>query len=81
MGTGDRANRHIIYSGNLFSAWRGYAVIGGLQSHGIVLVDLTGAHAVGAGRADFAARIRSIGQSPTGEIWAEAACPLPTEAV
>ncbi|WP_294250356.1 PQQ-dependent sugar dehydrogenase [uncultured Sphingomonas sp.] len=59
----------VIYSGNLLSAWKGYAVIGGLQSRGLVLVNLTGARATEATRIDFAARVRALAQAPTGEVW------------
>lgn len=59
----------IIYSGNLFAAWRGDAIIGGLQSKGLVRVRFTGTSATEEQRIPLGARIRDVEEGPDGAIW------------
>lgn len=59
----------IIYSGDLFGAWRGDAIIGGLVSQGLVRVDLNGTAATEAQRIALNQRIRDVEQGPDGAIW------------
>lgn len=60
----------IFYSGNLFAAWRGDAVITGLVSKALVRVHFTGSTAAEVQRIDMGARMRAILQAPDGAIWA-----------
>ena len=64
----------VIYSGDLFPAWQGDALIGGLRSQALVRVDLgeqeDGSMAAEAERFDMGARIREVEQGPDGAIWA-----------
>ena len=64
----------VIYSGDLFPAWQGDALIGGLRSQALVRVDLgqqdDGTMAAETERFDMGARIREVEQGPDGAIWA-----------
>ncbi len=59
----------IIYSGSLFGAWRGNALITGLRSDGLVRVALDGENASEVARVSLGARIREVEQGPDGAIW------------
>ncbi|MDC8755133.1 PQQ-dependent sugar dehydrogenase [Erythrobacter sp. sf7] len=59
----------IIYSGDMFGAWKGNALIAGLGSQALVRVAFDGESAQEAGRYDFGARLRSVEQGPDGAIW------------
>ena len=59
----------IIYSGDLFAAWRGSAIISGLVSQGLVRVTLSGTSATEAQRIGLGTRIREVEQAPDGAIW------------
>jgi aldose sugar dehydrogenase len=59
----------IIYSGTLFAAWRGDAIISGLVSQGLVRVTLNGTAATEAQRIGLGTRIREVEQAPDGAIW------------
>lgn len=59
----------IIYSGELFDAWQGQALIPGLGSQALVRVALEGDTAREVARYEFDARLRSIEQGPDGAIW------------
>lgn len=59
-----------FYSGALFPAWRGSAMIGGLRSEGLVRVTFTGGGcARQADRWTLGQRIRSVAVAPDGAIW------------
>jgi glucose/arabinose dehydrogenase len=59
-----------FYSGALFPAWRGSALIGGLQSRGLVRVEFPdGGCARQADRWTLGQRIRSVAVAPDGAIW------------
>ncbi|WP_443026996.1 PQQ-dependent sugar dehydrogenase [Sphingomonas sp. GB1N7] len=59
----------MIYSGNLFPAWKGDAFIGGLSSKALIRVDLDGTNAKKGGQWDMGARIRDVEQGPDGAIY------------
>jgi glucose/arabinose dehydrogenase len=60
----------IIYSGNMFPAWRGSAFLGGMNQPGLVRVPLNG---TSAGQPQFwdvgGARIREVEQGPDGALY------------
>ena len=58
-----------IYSGAMFPAWRGNALIGGLSSKSLVRVVFEGTGAREAERYDMGARIRAVTQAPDGSVY------------
>lgn len=59
----------MIYSGDLFPAWKGSAFIGGLSSESLVRVSFSGDSAKEAERFAMGNRIREVEQAPDGAIW------------
>lgn len=59
----------VIYSGDLFPAWKGDFLIGGLSSKALIRVEVDGDTAREAARYDMGARIREVEQGPDGAIW------------
>jgi glucose/arabinose dehydrogenase len=59
----------IFYSGDLFPAWNGDALIAGLSSQSLVRVEIDGDSAEEAERFDMGRRIRAVRQGPNGAIW------------
>ena len=59
----------ILYSGSLFAAWQGDAIIAGLVSQGLVRVRFTPTSATEMQRIALGARIREVEQGPDGAIW------------
>ena len=59
----------IVYSGRLFPAWRGDALICGLSGQALVRVDIDGANAREAERWDMGRRIREVEQGPDGAVY------------
>jgi len=59
----------IIYSGEMFPAWKGSGFIGGLGSQTLVRVEFEGKGAREAQRFDMRRRIREVEQGPDGAIW------------
>lgn len=59
----------LIYTGNLFPAWKGDALIGALSGQALVRADLSGDKARKAGEWKMGARIRAVDQGPRGEIY------------
>lgn len=59
----------LIYSGNLFRAWRGDALLAGLSGQNFVRVDIDGDRARKADEWDMGNRIRAVDQGPRGEIY------------
>jgi len=59
----------IIYSGDMFEAWKGNALITGLKTKALVRVEIDGESAKEIGRYSFDNRLRSITQGPDGSIW------------
>lgn len=59
----------IIYKGDLFSDWKGNAIITGLTSQAIVRVTITGDTATEAQRFPMGRRMRGIREDKDGAIW------------
>ena len=59
----------IVYSGSLFPAWRGDALLGGLSGEALIRVDIDGANAREAERWDMGERIREVEQAADGSVW------------
>jgi glucose/arabinose dehydrogenase len=59
----------VIYSGGLIPQWQGDAIVGGLQSDGIVRIDIDGDTASEAERIDMGTRIREVEQGPDGALY------------
>lgn len=59
----------MIYSGDMFPAWKGDAFIGGLSSMALLRVDLDGTNAKKGDQWPMGARIREAAQGPDGAIW------------
>ena len=59
----------IFYSGSLFPAWQGNALIGGLSSQALVVVQIDGDAAREKARFDMGERIREVQQGPDGAVW------------
>lgn len=59
----------LIYSGTMFKAWQGHALIAGLASQAIVDVAITGDSAREVTRYEFDNRLRSLAQGPDGALW------------
>ena len=59
----------IVYQGDLFSDWKGNALIAGLSSRAIVRVALDGQEAREVERYSMRERIRSIEEGPGGVLW------------
>lgn len=59
----------MIYSGDMFPAWKGNLFIGGLSSQSLVRVEVDGDRAREAERFAMGARIREVEQGPDGAIW------------
>ena len=59
----------IIYSGAMFPAWRGDALIGGLSGQALVRVDIEGTDAREAERWDMGQRIREVEQASDGSVY------------
>lgn len=57
----------IVYDGDMFSDWRGYALIGGLTAGGVVVADPAAGEEVA--RIPMGARIREVTQAPDGSVW------------
>src|SRR3546814_18336983 len=58
----------VIYSGDLFPAWKGSALIGGLSSEALVRVAIDGESAREAERFEMGRRIRGVEQGPVGAV-------------
>ncbi|KAH6853043.1 Glucose/Sorbosone dehydrogenase [Alternaria rosae] len=59
----------IIYKGNLFSSWKGNAIITGLSAQGLVRVSITGDTAAEVQRIAMGKRMRGIREDKDGAIW------------
>lgn len=59
----------VIYDGELFPAWQGDGLIGGLSSEALVRVSFDGDTASEAARYDMGERIREVEQGPDGAVW------------
>ena len=59
----------IFYSGDLFPAWRGNLLIGGLSSRGLLRLTLDGERVTNEDRIDLGRRIREVEQGRDGAIF------------
>lgn len=59
----------VIYDSDLFADWNGNAIIGGLVSRALILVDLKGDMAQEAERFKWGKRVREIEQGPEGALY------------
>lgn len=59
----------IFYNGDMFSDWRGDAIIAGLKAQAIIRVSIDGETATETGRYAMGERIRQIVEGPDGAIW------------
>jgi glucose/arabinose dehydrogenase len=59
----------VIYSGDLFSDWRGNVLIGGLVSEGLVRLTLDGDRVTSEERIALNTRVRDVAQGPDGAIY------------
>ena len=59
----------IIYSGTMFPAWRGSALICALSAKALIRVKLDGDRATPAEQWDMGARLRDVAQAPDGAVW------------
>jgi aldose sugar dehydrogenase len=59
----------IVYSGDLFAAWKGDAFIAALGGQALIRIDLDGEKAAKADQWDMGTRIRDVEQGPDGAIW------------
>ena len=59
----------MIYSGELFPAWRGDGFVAGLSAQALVRIEFDGDEAREAARYAMGARIRAVAQGPNGAIW------------
>jgi glucose/arabinose dehydrogenase len=59
----------IVYGGDLFSGWKGNALVAGLSSRAIIRIGLDGSDARELERYDMGARIRTVVEGPEGELW------------
>lgn len=59
----------MVYSGDMFSDWRGSAFVAGLSSRAIIRIELDGDAGREIERFDMDARIRAVVQGPQGALW------------
>jgi len=59
----------VIYNGDLFADWQGDALIGGLASRALILVDIEGETASEVERFEWGSRVREVEQAPDGAIY------------
>jgi glucose/arabinose dehydrogenase len=59
----------LIYTGDMFAAWKGHALMTGLATQAIIDVAIEGESAREMGRYEFDRRLRSIAQGPDGALW------------
>jgi len=59
----------LFYTGDMFAAWKGHALMVGLGSQAIVDVAIDGETAREVTRHEFDNRLRSIAQGPDGALW------------
>jgi glucose/arabinose dehydrogenase len=59
----------IFYSGNQFPQWQGSALVAGLASRALILVEIDGDSARETARYDMGNRIREVEQGPDGAVW------------
>ncbi|MEX2643930.1 MAG: PQQ-dependent sugar dehydrogenase [Acetobacterales bacterium] len=58
-----------FYTGDLFPAWKGNALVGGLVAKAVVRLTLDGEKVTGEERIPIGARVRDVRQGPDGAVW------------
>ena len=58
-----------FYTGDVFAAWRGNLLIGGLSSNSLVRLRLEGERVIGEERIHMGQRIRDVRQGPEGAVY------------
>jgi glucose/arabinose dehydrogenase len=59
----------MIYTGNLFPAWKGDALVPALSGEALIRVDINGDQARKAEQWSMGNRIRAVDQGPRGEVY------------
>ena len=59
----------IIYTGDMFPAWKGDILMGALSGKALIRVDLDGANARKGDQWDMGTRIREVEQGPDGSVY------------
>ncbi len=59
----------IVYTGDLFPAWKGDILMGALSGEALIRVDVDGANARKGNQWPMGARIREVEQGPAGEVY------------
>lgn len=59
----------VIYSGNLFTGWKGDGLLGALSGRALVRVEMKGQTAREAERYRWGKRVREVEQGPDGALW------------
>lgn len=59
----------LIYTGDMFAAWKGYALMPGLATQALIAVALDGESAREVTRFEFDKRLRAIAQGPDGALY------------
>src|SRR5690606_29821733 len=59
----------VFYDGDLFAAWQGSVLIGGLSSEALIRLTLDGERVADEERLDFGVRIRDVEQAPDGSVY------------
>lgn len=58
----------VVYTGSLFTGWRGSVLVGGLSSQALIRLALDGERVAVEERVDMKRRIRDVAQTPDGAI-------------
>lgn len=58
-----------FYTADLFPAWKGSVLVGGLVSQGVVRLSLDGERVTGEERIDLDKRVRQVRQGPDGAVY------------
>ena len=59
----------IFYTGDMFKAWGGDAIISGLATQSVIRVQIEGTNATEAARYDMGTRIRAVIEGPEGALY------------
>lgn len=59
----------VFYSGKLWPAWQGQAIIAAMKPAGLVRVEIDGEAAREVARIPFKRRLREIVEGPDGALW------------